>query len=77
MQFLLQSGNTYDVSTTAAKNTALCAADASTAASNIDALDATDASTGDKRRVAANAIITRAKLMAASTKAIDFAQKLR
>ena len=76
MQFLLQSGNTYDVSTTAAKSTALCAADVNTIALNTVAASATNVSMGDTREFAEIAIITHAKLMAASTKAIGFAQKV-
>ena len=93
MKFLLRTRrNIYGVSTTAAKIIALYAADVSTAESNADALSATDVSTialntvaasatnvsmGDTRKLAEIAIITRAKLMAASTKAIGFAQKVR
>ncbi len=76
MQFLLQSGNTYDVSTIAAKSTALCAADANTIALKPVAASATNVSMGDTRKLAEIAIITRAKLMAASTKAIGFAPKV-
>ena len=75
MKFLLRKrGNAYGVSTTAAKINALSAADVSTVAANIIAVSATDVSTGDERDFAASATITRAKLMAASTKADGFAR---
>ena len=78
MKFLLRTReNVYDVSTTASKSNALNAADMSTAASNTVAASATNVSTGDTREFAEIAIITRALLTAASTKADDFARKVR
>ena len=77
MQFLLRTReNVYDVSTTAAKITALNAADVSTIALNTVAASATNVSMGDTRKFAEIAIITRAMLRAASTKADGFARKL-
>ena len=65
-----------DVSTAASNIDALSATDASTVALNTVAVNATVVGTGGTRPFAASATITRAKLMAVSTKADGFARKL-
>ncbi len=64
--------NVHSVSTAAAKTTALDAADVSTAAAKTLALTEPDVHTGGESDLAETAAITRAKLTAASTKAIGF-----